>query len=231
MDINEIYLSANAIANKYLSGAISPEEFNRFAAIVSNDLFKTKVGIPEEYQPGLPLPRQAWQVSYKISDDVKHLIVETDISKNATNFFPYPGTYAAFSSMKYGYISSHCDSELTWTRVEVVTDGELSIRLESKLLPPTHRHPIGAYYNDGFKVFPTDITSIRLTYLRYPTTPNWNFTLVNDQPVYNPTGSVNFDFPVTLHSDIVIRICRYMGINLREEELLQAALQRQNSGT
>lgn len=231
MTINEIYESVQTIANKKLSGAISPQEFNQLAAVVSNDLFKLKSGNPEDYQLGVPITKQGWQLTYTISDSLKHLVVERDIAKDANNLFPYPTGYAVFSSLKVAYITDDCDSELIWTRVEVVTDGELSVRLESQLIPPTPKRPIGAYYAGGFRIYPEVYTNARLTYLRYPTPPNWNFNVTNDQAIFNPVGSVNFDFPETLHSDIIIRICRYIGINLRENDLVEYSLQRQNAGT
>lgn len=232
MDINQIYNLTNTLANKYLSGAIAPDEFTQIAQNVSIDIFKLRAGLPEDYQIGQWMSRQGYQATFKISDDIKHLITLVDIAKSANNLYPYPANYGAFSSLRAGYIDDSCEEPtLTWQVVEMVTDAELSIRLQSQLMPPTMRRPIGAYYAGGFQVLPQNYTSARLTYLRLPTPPVWNYNVVNDQAIYTPIGSFNFDYPQTMDSDIIIRICRYMGINLRENDLVEYSLQRQNAGT
>jgi hypothetical protein len=235
-NINSVYLWVNFLADSYQSRKISDDEFNQIIDSVNLDLWKLKVGLPEEYQVNAPFARQAWQVSNKISDDMRFFITEAAITKNvSTGIFAYPADYGAFSSLRYRRVLNQpdCEAPTVATRtVELVTDAELSERLDNTVIPPDFEYPVGAWYATGWKVFPTLITSVNLTYLRLPTTPVRGYLLdpVTDLTTYNPLTSVQLDFPTTLHIDFAYLVLKQFAINIREEELYQYAAQRQNSG-
>lgn len=241
MDINRVKETFDDIANKKLSGAISPDTFTRYCYLVTIDIFKLKAGLPEDYKPGQSLSAQGHQLTFKISDDIRHLITKTDINKNTSGFFPYPANYGAFDYALYGYIDNNCrDTKIRWKHVEPVTGAERAIRLDSHLIPPTLDYPILSYDATGWAIDPEVITQMRLSYLRLPNTPFWNYRMSGDQEIFDLTGanstafpnvpSVNIDFPETLFGDFVIRLCRYAGIELRENELTDYSLQRVNAG-
>ncbi len=79
---------------------------------------------------------------------------------------------------------------------------------------------------------PDSIQSIYLTYLRLPKTPVRNYIInANDEDIPNPlVPNVELDWPVTVHTDFFIRIGKYFGINLREEEFKQYMTERQMLG-
>lgn len=234
-NINDIYLLCYTLADKYQSRQLSDAEFNQLIDASNLDLWKLKVGLPEEYQINAPFARQAWQVSNKISDDMRYFITQSDITKNSSGIFTYPTDYGAFSSMRYDRIlnDEDCGTPDQKTRtVELVTDAELSERLDNTIIPPDYDYPVGAWYGSGWKVYPTIIKKVNLTYLRLPTTPYRNYTLdpVTDLTQYNPTGSVQLDYPKSLWVDFAYIVLKKMAINIREEELYQMAESRQIKG-
>lgn len=235
-NINSVYLWVNFLADAYQSRKISDDEFNQIIDSVNLDLWKLKVGLPEEYQVNAPFARQAWQVSNKISDDMRFFITESTIAKNvSTGIFAYPTDYGAFSSLRYRRVLNQpdCDAPTVATRtVELVTDAELSERLDNTVIPPNFEYPVGAWYATGWKVFPTLITSVNLTYLRLPTTPVRGYILdpVTDLTNYDPATSVQLDYPKSLWIDFSIMCVKYLGINIRDTELYQMARERQLGG-
>lgn len=234
-NINDIYLWMNFLADKYQSRAISDNEANQIFDAVNLDLWKLKVGLPEEYQINAPFSRQAWQVSNKISDDMRYFITQVNITKNAQDIFVYPVDYGAFSSMRYDRILNNedCGAPDQKTRtVELVTDAELSERLDNTIIPPDYDYPVGAWYGSGWKVYPTIIKKVNLTYLRLPTTPVRGYILdpVTDLTQYDPLTSVQPDYPKTLWIDFATMCAKYIGVNIRDEELYQMAQQRQLTG-
>lgn len=233
-NINDIYNFVNFVSDKAQSRAISDNEFNQIIDVVSLDLFKLKVGLPEEYQANAPFPRQAWQISNKISDDMRYFITEAAIPKDSAGIFPYPTNYGAFSSLRYTRIlNNNCDTPDVKTRtIELVTDAELSERLDNTIIPPNYDYPVGAWYSAGWKVYPTQIKTVDLTYLRIPTTPvrGYIFDPVTDLTQYDPATSVQLDFPKTLWIDFAVMCVKYLSINIREADLYQMAQQRQLSG-
>jgi len=233
MTVQGVYLLTNFFADKFGSRQISDDEYNTAMAAASLELFKTKVGIPEEYQVGQAKSRQEWQVTTKISDDMRKFVTEVEIDK-VGGVFPYPPDYGAFSSLRYSRILNNgCDTPDVRTRtIELVTDGELSDRLDNTVVYPDFDYPVGAWYSNGWKVFPKIIEKVDLTYLRIPVTPFRNYTIdpATDLTTYQPIGSVQIEYPETLHIDFTYRVLKYLAINIREEMLYEVANQRQMIG-
>lgn len=233
MDIELIDKTVVDIANKKLSGALSPDERNRIYALVNLDLFKLQIGLPEQYRIESPKPLFGFQVTFKSSDTIKKFLVSQTIHKNNFGVFPYPNDYAAFDYMLIRLSSDECDGDFQDIVVEAVTGGERAIRLSSKIIPPTIYRPICSWTSDGFVVDPQTITKVYLYYIRYPVTPYRAYTVnTSDEDVVNKSDPLYRDteWPDTMFGDFVIRACRYMGINLREEEFVQYSLQRQIQG-
>ena len=233
-NINDVYLLCYTLADKYQSRQLSDAEFNQLIDASNLDLWKLKVGLPEEYQINAPFARQAWQVSNKISDDMRYFITQVDINKDAQGIFEYPTDYGAFSSMRYERIlNNDCDTPDVKTRtVELVTDAELSERLDNTIIQPDYDYPVGAWYGSGWKVYPTIIKKVNLTYLRLPTTPYRGYILdpVTDLTQYDPLTSVQLDYPKSLWVDFAYIVLKKMAINIREIDLYQMADARQKQG-
>lgn len=235
MLIDTIYRWVNFMSNKAQSGAISPDEFNLCLDALYLEPMKIKVGLPEEYQVGMPVARQSYQVSQTITDDLQRFIVPTTISKSPNGYFALPTNYVAFSSLRYYQViqPEQCDEQpiVIDNSVEIVTDGELSLRLTNSITPPTFDYPIGAFYDKGIKVFPKDIDSVGLTYLRQPLKPFRNYTITaNDENIFNPIGSVDLEYPEIMHNDFAVIVAKYFGINLKDGDLINFANQRQLTG-
>ncbi len=230
MQINDVYNAVLDVLNKKLSGGVSPQEFNEFAALANADLFKYYTARTEGNQANQATP-QNLESTFAVSDILQPFILITDITRDTDGTFHKPTNYETMDYMLYGYIESHCDSTVRWRRIEQVTGGERAIRLDSALIPPTFKYPISAFINTGWLIDPEQIMSIRLCYLRMPVTPVWGFTVTNDQPIFDATASVNPEWNDTIFGDFVARICRYAGINLDEPEVVNEVLQRIAQGT
>lgn len=237
MSVEEGYKWINFLARKLFSGAIKPSDYNIALSAVNIELFKLKFGLPEDYQVGAPFSRQAYEVSMKITDDIKHLRKRMFINKViSSGLFPQPADFGAFSTMRYVEVQNpeNCDEDVraSWRKIEPVTDEEFNYRLGSALLRPIIKKPIVCYSNNGYEVKPDAINQIYFTYLRLPITPVRNYILnANDEDIPNPAvPNVELDYPVTLHTDFYIRIGKYFGINLREDEFKASMTERQLGG-
>lgn len=235
MTINVFYKWINFMANKQQSGAVSPDEFNLCLEALSLEPLKIKLGLPEEYQIGVPFARQSYQVSQMITDDVRKFIKEVVINKNSSGYFEIPNDYILFSSMKYTFVGMADDCQagaFTETQtIESVTDGELPFRLSNSIVPPTLDYPICAFYSGGIKVFPKEISQVELTYVRKPVTPFRNYLVTsNDEEIFDPNGSIDFEYPEIMHNDIAVLIAKYFGINLKDADLVNFAQTRQITG-
>lgn len=234
MNVQELYVWVNFMANKYQSGAITPDNYNTALQVVNIELLNKKVGLSEDYRPGMPMARQQYQITQKITDDLKFLIRPLTITRGANGYFALPANYAAYSSLGTNEITSptQCgDSpEIQYRSIDVVTDEEFSYLRGSSVAMPTIVNPIANFYEQGLRILPLSITRAELTYLRYPATPYRNYTIVADEDIYNPVGSVQIEYPTTLHPDFAVRVAKYYGINIRDEELISFTNARQEKG-
>lgn len=235
MTINDVWNWTLFVSNKYQSSAISASEFNTACQVVATELINVKIGLPEQYRPGAPFPNQAYDVTQKITDDLAPFInPNVPIAKNVNGYFPKPADYYAFSSLSYYYIvnSKNCNENPTSTErfIEMVTDGELRIRQGNSIIPPELEYPIARLTLAGFDVYPKQIKNVMLTYLKAPIPPVYGYDVINDEYVYNAATSTQLDFPETLHTEFAMRIVRYFGINIKDEELEKSALIRLQQG-
>ena len=234
ISVNTIYeLVASVMLNKKQAGSFTIEQFNTACLSANLDFLKYRVGLPENYQLGAPFAPISYQVTQKITDDVRQHIVIADITKNANGYFVIPDDYFAFSSLRYRYIlNKDCGEQPDWQDIDiqVLSDGEYNVRLRSTIIPPELKYPVANYYSYGILVKPDEINRIKLTYLKVPQTPIWNYTLVDDQPVFDPTGSVDFDYPVSCTTDIAVLVGKLLGLNLLMSEVTQFLEQRQVKG-
>ena len=67
--------------------------------------------------------------------------------------------------------------------------------------------------------------ALSLVYIYRPVAPHWGFTMINDQPVHNPSSSntKQLTLPTKTHRELAQRILSYIGISLRDNEPLAYA--------
>jgi len=170
MNINEAYKFVQFISNKNQRGNIKPDDFNLAAARAQYDLFMQRYGNPNQYQYGVPKPRIGWQMTQKITDDLKNFLTQKTF--NLTNgAFEYPDDYVHLSSARGSYVNEATvgtDNVVDQVNVDVVNDNELAYRLSSFIDKPSKKYPIIAFYDIGMQVYPVDMQTITITYLREP---------------------------------------------------------------
>lgn len=226
--------------NKHQSGrTITPEEFSLVAATINYTFFKVKVGLPETYRPGAPFAPQEWQVSQKITDDCSHLLVWMGgpdyplMSIDKYGRANKPSDYFAFSSCYYDYVNqSGCDDQKSSFRsVEFILDAMWADRQQSVLKGPELKYPIAKWGSSFIQFLPKNLGFVHFTYLREPATPVLAYTIDgNNDIVYDPANSVQFDWPKTTLPDLANFIFEIMSQNIKSQQDIQLAIQRKMTG-
>lgn len=115
--------------------------------------------------------------------------------------------------------------------ITIVKDFEWALNLDSNIVAPTKAHAIANYQSNYLLIEPSDsIILINFVYARNPLTPIWAYTVTNNRPVYDSANSVNIDAPESAFNEIAMLALEFLGIRIREEELVQAALGMENKG-
>lgn len=140
-----------------------------------------------------------------------------------------PDDYLYFSSAKeFRYINGDCDQGITTLRkIDLIRNDEIDDRQSSALIP-VDKYPImervganpGSSKN-GFSIWPRDIKSFRLSYIKRPKTPVWNYQVLNGEAVFDPNGSVDVEMPDQNLNELVRHMIDTVSVTAREDSVIQ----------
>lgn len=231
MTLFEQWELVNYIANKdYEGNVITPERFAQICIVSNMDLFKVKMGLPEDYQLGAPVSRQYLDATQRLTDETRFLKQRVAAQAVAAGLVAYPGDYFGFDAMRYGY-QREVDgvSKVLWKSVEPLTEDQYSDRAGNFTKEPSGKNPVCVFRSNGIYVYPTTIVQVDFNYVRYPVDPIFDYDIAAGY-ITEGTSPTEYEWPVHLHRDLTMMILSYIGINLREQQLEQYAEQHKAQG-
>ena len=230
MDINQCKIFFDDLLNKYqVGGYVSPEQFDLYAGQAQYELYVERMGNPNTLAQGTGTPREGLALSSTISDDLKVFLTRANINMSDVPNTPY--MEGLFPSDYYYYDSSRVLLGNSLNPVKVIDEDKFNGRVISKIVPPTNEFPIGLIIGNKIQIAPKNVYVVNMSYYRKPVAPVWNYTLNGSgYPVYNSTGSVDFELPDNTHNEIIMKMLKYMGITLREGEIYQMSQAQDNQG-
>ena len=120
ININIFYQYVNWLAAKNISGGnIPPDTFNIVVPICVNQMVRKYYGIPEQYQPGLPMPGVSYEITQLVTDYLSQLKKEVLLSIDSAGQTTRPTDYLHKSSVS-----------VTWTEVLSQTGEDQAIEGE-----------------------------------------------------------------------------------------------------
>lgn len=215
------------ISNKEQSGNnYSPKQFNMLVSRAVDDIERWLIGLVAQYSPSEPLPAVAYDLTQKVKDDLRFLKNTVVISVDSNGFMTIPEDYIYLASIGFRHVENNCETgtpDVNNISVEVVSDDNWNGRLGNAIKKPTHEFPACNFYDKTKVLFsPKDLGSVTFSYLKKMTTPVWAYTLDdNDNAIYDSGNSTDIDLPEILLNDVSRIIVGYMGINIREDQLIQ----------
>jgi len=223
MNINEIYKLVLLEINKN-SGLWSIDRFNTAAKSAVIEFFNDCFGQPVLSKNGQQVNDMVFQSTEKLSNNLRPFITPMVMQVNSQGQGIRPSDFVQTSSVRYVYGERQVE-------VKFVRDNNLAERLDSDLLTPSKSYPIYCIYNSFIQFYPKDLIRVNFTYLSLPLTPVWAYTLVNNRPVYDPTTSVDIQFPDECQNEIVNRIVALFALDMRDAQPAQFAQQQIQSGS
>lgn len=219
MTIDQAYRFCSFVFNKNQSGNITPEQFNMLAPIMQMSLINDRLGNVKKYQPGAPVPPYGFNMNDKTREELRPISVPPTVTSVTTGVATIPTGLLYLDTIT---VNGRLATE--------TTDDEIALLNISATKPPTVQYPKYVRHQTGLMIYPTSITSIRLSYIRTPAVPIWNYTVVNDEPVYNPSGSQDFEVSPMARLEVCWNIMKSIGLNLSLPEVSAFAQQMQNQG-
>ena len=194
MNNSEILKYCNYISSKEQTGnTLTPVEFTQILQVCNLKYFKKKVGVPEEYQPGMPLPRQQFEITQSNSDSLspfKKFMGEYNTDPlyiDANGYAPLPSDYFYHSACSFIDAINNPDCSLTLKNriVEVLTDAQWDAVTSSVIRPPSRKYPVMNYQSGFIRFSPIDLGQVQFIFLRTPSLPYYDYYIgVNGEHVY-----------------------------------------------
>lgn len=218
--INLIYEILKVILNKEQRGNVTPAEFNYLAKQVQETIFRGY--FTDLSRDTLRDNRGVGAAGFASFVHNQRQRIDR-FAKTATLSFDTPN----FDLPNDLYmLYQHGITTSTGIVIEEVSPSKVGYLGQSSAAPSA-TFPVYERVNEGeILISPSSINSgVTCRYIRKPLDPNWTYTEVSGEPLFNAADADYQDFE--LHPDefsnIVIQMLSYFGINIRESEVAQYA--------
>lgn len=218
MTIDEAYRLVDFVANKTVQqGFISPNQFNTVAPIAQLSIINKLLGNEQER----PNRRYGFLIDQKNLEELRPLIK----IPSTLAFSNGIGTYPTDSLYLFNIVIAGA-----YQPAEPCEYDEAIYLQNSVIKPPTTQYPKYYVLGGNIYILPGTITTSQISYVRQPLTPKWNYTIVNQAPVYSASGSQDFEVGVLTHLRICALILQMCGINLSLPQVTAFAMELEQSG-
>lgn len=214
MNIDYAYRLVQFCTNKTQNGNISPDQFNVLAPVAQISVLNKILGNEQEYSPQRPTARYGFLLNQKILEDIRPLI------KTPTSLPFVDGVAQYPPDCLYVFVIQVPGA---YQPAEPIEFDEAIYLYASQIKPPTTQYPKHYVLANFIYIMPPSITQTNISYVRRPLAPLWNYTVINQVPVYNANGSQDFELGELLHLRIVTVLLQLCGVNLNLYEVTKFA--------
>jgi len=220
VNIDTVYQRVLAIANKEQRGYITPQEFNLYANQVQMAIFEQYFydrnqfgrlpGNDTTYSDMVDLLEEKIDIFEKFRQNI------TSLSAAGVGTFP---THYRMGEVYYNQNGG-------WVEIEKIDQNQIHHIQNSPLTAPTLTRPCYVQLTElTFQTYPTIVVTadIKCNYIARPTTVEWAYTTVLDEPLYNANNSTSFQLHESEETDLVIKILELAGVEIKDPQLYQVA--------
>ena len=218
ISVDTVYKTVLTIYNKEQRGLLTPAQFNRLGnhaslALVEKAIFDFSRATKRE--PSITRGDEYADLMTKAQEKLDYLTTEAAISTNVsgvgvlpTNIYKLLGIYV-------------CDLA---TEVEPIRKSEVPYYTASKLASPSLTYPVYTQEGGSIQMYPKQVLSLTVDYIRVPTAPVWGYTGGGASAYqYDFASSTDFDLHPSEETDLVIKILSLAGIVIKDPFVVEVA--------
>ena len=221
VSIDTVYQRVLALANKEQRGYITPQEFNLFANQAQMEIleqyfydinqFGRQHGNDTEYSDMLSVIQEKLsELEVRIVDTITVTSGIYDYRTNINDLY------------KLGSVHTTHPTNSQKIEIEQVNNNEWYTMQSAPLTRPTLSRPVYVNRQDGLNIYPDTIEDIDISYIKQPVIAQWAYVVVNDKALYNDNISVDFELHASEETELVYKILKLAGVNLKNPEVVQA---------
>ena len=218
VNVDTVYQTVQALANKEQRGYLTPQEFNLFANQAQQDMF-------EQYIYDLNAFKAAREEEHEIGNSIDHIMRKLSFWYSLQPVVG--GNTLCQNCLSVGKIflnqGQNSRRELKYMNPDQIQD-----------LRSSKWHKKGfteaVYFDDGYREIQvwdgTGLITSGITHEVITGKPDlvyWGYVIVNEKPVYNPAASEHFELHISEQPDLVVKILKLAGISIEDPQLYQAA--------
>ena len=216
VNINTVYQTVLALANKEQRGYITPQEFNLFAEQAQMSIFEQYFYDLNQF---LRIPGNDTAFG-----DMVDLLEEKISLFEKSNASVAGGTVLPNDLYKLQQVQ-WLDPGINRYYTAEYTDRKTWLEMKDvSLVKPTDKRLIYVRNENGISVIGETGKSVGVVcnYIVKPEKPNWTYVVVNEKAMYNQNGGVkHFQLHASEQTELVTRILGLAGITLKDQALYQ----------
>lgn len=217
--IDNVRSTVLSVLNKENRGTLTVSQFNAYAKYAQQLLFDQYFS---EYSR-LSTLKNARRLSRDQGDKLTILRSNIDkfmklatVSKTSTYYVKPSDMYTPISLVYGGKMVEH------------IPKHKQTFLESSNISGPSALYPGYCDENDYWYLKPTTLAdSLSVAYIRTLADPKWTYTIIGENPIFNPSAGDYQDFELGPDDEtgLIIEILKLSGVTIREAEVTQAAAQ------
>ena len=213
--INEIREALRNYLSKINRNMLSVDEFNSACQYVNSKIIRESLNYIDKIKSGKKrgnYGKTVYNRENMYKEVAKNLLKDAILTYNGTNF-DYPNDYSMVRAL---YTS-------TGREIEQLEAEERFVIVHEDTLP-TENYPVYLEHGDYVEVLPDTITSgVTMYYYKQSPLPNWTYTVVGTDVLFNPSASdfVDFSLPESVYDEILREMLLYVSGELKQPDIAQ----------
>mgnify|MGYP003138640143 CR=1 FL=1 len=239
VNIDTVYQTVLALANKEQRGYITPQEFNLFANHAQTLIFEQYFYDLNQFKR-VPGNQSNYADTSSIIEDKlaifdARVILNSDLTQVQESQFTLPNNFYRLKNIQADYANDeveYVDIVNSQKTIEVTTAQKANEIIHGgPLVRPTPNRPIcylssAADGNQTLNVFP-GVDTVRLDYTSSPIRAQWGYVVVNEKALWNPNTSNNFTLHESEEKNLINKILKLAGVSIEDPGLVQVATQEE----
>ena len=224
-----IGIAASIIGDHPTHRNLNNNQISRLLNVASLKLLRKKIGLPEAYSPGMPVPPEVTEITRKNKEDIRVFLVELGFKDNASlpidsgGFADIPTNLYYCSTLEYWKPKLPPLEGYDIKPIEILTDTQFLDRVSSAVIDPDYNYPICNFQNNFIRFAPKDIQYAHMIYYRYPVDCVYAIRYENNMPVFDEDNSVDLEWNDDNTLNVINIFLGDIGISIEKQEIVNYA--------
>ena len=224
-EIKNIHDFIRFVLKKSRSGYLSPEEIDSTVNRASIDRWNKYTGDIADYQKGASFSPVNPTSSQKVIDRLR-VFDRKSVITITSGTGSIPSNYGILDMCSFFPTNISEGVE-----VRHINKGKWQDRIQKKVSTPTESNPVFMIHQETIEVRPKTIKEVELYYKKKPVSAVYAYTYDADNyPVYEDGPSVDIEWGIEEHNEIITGALVYLGMNLSDAQAVSYSESRKQQG-